>query len=107
MRWLALIVSFVTVSFSPPSWADAKFNLGKQKAKVCMTCHGEKGISKISTYPKLQGQHIDYQVAALKSYKKRQRNGGLANLMHAYADKLSEKDMQDIAYYYNKAGQKR
>jgi cytochrome c553 len=93
--FLIFVVSF-------PTWAESQFEEGKRKAAVCMTCHGQKGLSKISTYPNLQGQHVDYLVASLKAYKNRHRKEGLAKLMHAYADKLSERDMKDISVYYNK-----
>ena len=94
-----IVLFYVVSSFSV--FAN-QFELGKQKAAVCMTCHGKKGISKIPTYPNLQGQHVEYLVASLKAYKNRHRNEGLAKLMHAHADKLSEKDMQDIAVYFNR-----
>lgn len=35
---------------------DEQFELGKQKAKVCMTCHGVDGISTQDPYPNLRGQ---------------------------------------------------
>ncbi|PST85931.1 cytochrome C [Photobacterium sp. NCIMB 13483] len=80
---------------------ETQYLQGKEKSVVCMTCHGVDGISTIDTYPNLQGQKQAYFVAALKAYKLRQRNDGLAILMHAQADVLSEQDMLDIAYYFN------
>lgn len=101
-----LMLSFYTLLFSVTATAtpvQAQFSLGKEKAIVCMTCHGVDGISTIDTYPNLQGQKQAYFIAALKAYKLRQRNDGLAILMHAQVDTLSEKDMQDIAFYFNHA----
>ncbi|CEO38921.1 cytochrome C [Photobacterium kishitanii] len=83
------------------SVTETQFTQGKEKSVVCMTCHGVDGISTIDTYPNLQGQKQAYFVAALKAYKLRQRNDGLAILMHAQADVLSDKDMHDIAFYFN------
>ena len=100
-----LMLSFYTLLFSVTTAAEtpakAQFSLGKEKAIVCMTCHGVDGISTIETYPNLQGQKQAYFIAALKAYKLRHRNDGLAILMHAQVDALTEKDMQDIAFYFN------
>ncbi|HIF9164157.1 TPA: c-type cytochrome [Photobacterium damselae] len=82
---------------------QGQFTVGQQKAAVCMTCHGADGISTIDTYPNLKNQKIQYMVAALKAYQEKQRTGGLAILMHAQADALSEQDMLDISYYFHYA----
>ena len=93
-------LAVVAISFSV--LADEQFTVGKEKAKVCMTCHGENGISSIESYPNLRGQKMTYMMSALKSYQSRERSGGLAVLMHQQADALSEKDITDISYYYSK-----
>ncbi|WP_435532870.1 c-type cytochrome [Vibrio marisflavi] len=95
----ALLLSSSTFAES----AD-KFELGKQKAKVCMTCHGENGISTLDPYPNLRGQKYGYLVSALKDYKARDRTSGLAILMQQQAENLSDQDMEDIAYYYSNLG---
>lgn len=100
------IFSLSTLLFSiavtaTESGTETQFTQGKEKSVVCITCHGVDGISTIDTYPNLQGQKQAYFVAALKAYKLRLRNGGLAILMHTQADALSDKDMHDIAFYFN------
>ena len=47
--------------------------------------------------PKLGGQHAAYIVAALKEYKKGERDH---QTMRAIAMGLSEQDMEDLAAYY-------
>mgnify|MGYP006238796477 FL=1 len=42
-----------------------QFELGKQKAKVCMTCHGDDGISTQDPYPNLRGQKMGYLILSL------------------------------------------
>ncbi|KLV07021.1 cytochrome C553 [Photobacterium aquae] len=91
-------------AISPFATADDQFEIGKEKAKVCMTCHGENGISSIESYPNLRGQKMTYLITSLKSYQSRERSGGLAVLMHQQADALSEQDMEDISYYYSTLG---
>ncbi|ELE7134342.1 cytochrome c [Vibrio harveyi] len=99
----------VTMCFSPITFAsdtntDAQFEVGKEKAKVCMTCHGTDGISTIDAYPNLRGQKKSYLISSLKDYKARERTSGLAVLMQQQADTLSDQDIEDIAHYYSQLG---
>ena len=81
-----------------------QFELGKQKAKVCMTCHGDDGISTQDPYPNLRGQKMGYLVSSLKDYQTRERTSGLAVLMQQQADTLSDQDIRDISYFYSNLG---
>lgn len=83
---------------------EEQFELGKQKAKVCMTCHGADGISTQDPYPNLRGQKIGYLVSSLKDYQTRERTSGLAILMQQQADTLSDQDIRDISYFYSMLG---
>ncbi|MDN3702225.1 c-type cytochrome [Vibrio artabrorum] len=98
-----LIMTLVTL----PIFAETnqeQFELGKQKAKVCMTCHGVDGISTQEPYPNLRGQKIGYLISSLKDYQTRERTSGLAVLMQQQADMLTDQDIQDISYYYSQLG---
>jgi cytochrome c553 len=81
-----------------------QFELGKQKAKVCMTCHGDDGISTQDSYPNLRGQKVGYLISSLKDYQTRERTSGLAILMQQQADTLSDQDIRDISYFYSMLG---
>ncbi|PMK07513.1 c-type cytochrome [Vibrio splendidus] len=81
-----------------------QFELGKQKAKVCMTCHGADGISTQDPYPNLRGQKVGYLISSLKDYQTRERTSGLAILMQQQADTLSDQDIRDISYFYSMLG---
>ncbi|MDA0151423.1 cytochrome c [Vibrio sp. Makdt] len=81
-----------------------QFELGKQKAKVCMTCHGVDGISTQDPYPNLRGQKMGYLISSLKDYQTRERTSGLAVLMQQQADTLSDQDIRDISYFYSMVG---
>ncbi|MEZ9437592.1 c-type cytochrome [Vibrio atlanticus] len=83
---------------------DEQFELGKQKAKVCMTCHGVDGISTQDPYPNLRGQKVGYLISSLKDYQTRERTSGLAILMQQQADTLSDQDIRDISYFYSMLG---
>ncbi|MFA0328760.1 cytochrome c [Vibrio cyclitrophicus] len=102
----ALSVLLMTL-VTHPVYAETdneKFELGKQKAKVCMTCHGEDGISTQDPYPNLRGQKVGYLISSLKDYQTRERTSGLAILMQQQADTLSDQDIRDISYFYSQLG---
>ncbi|MEZ8658329.1 c-type cytochrome [Vibrio cyclitrophicus] len=83
---------------------DEQFELGKKKAKVCMTCHGADGISTQDPYPNLRGQKVGYLISSLKDYQTRERTSGLAILMQQQVDTLSDQDIRDISYFYSQLG---
>tara|TARA_Y100000817_G_C16566038_1_gene415367 strand:- start:300 stop:611 length:312 start_codon:yes stop_codon:yes gene_type:complete len=75
-------------------------SVGKMKSETCLGCHGVAGYNNVyPTYkvPKLAGQHADYIVSALKAY---QNNDRSHPTMHANSMGLSERDMIDIAKYF-------
>ncbi|MGZ8143584.1 MAG: c-type cytochrome [Methylosarcina sp.] len=69
---------------------------GQEKAAICMGCHGQNGAGN-GQFPRLAGQHPDYLVAQLKSFKAGERKGGP---MQAMAGNLSEEDMKALAAYF-------
>lgn len=70
---------------------------GKAKSQTCAACHGEKGNTQNSMYPKLAGQHPSYLYKALKGYKSGERENAV---MSGMVSNLSEQDMRDLAAYY-------
>ena len=76
------------------------FSAGKTKSETCLGCHAIPGYNNVyPTYkvPKLAGQHADYIISALKAYQSKERKH---QTMHANAMGLTEKDMKDIAEYF-------
>ena len=73
----------------------------ENKIAQCQGCHGipdwKTAFPEVYRVPKLGGQKANYIVAALKAYKKGERDFGT---MRAIAADLSDKDMEDIAAYY-------
>ncbi|MBY7730111.1 cytochrome c [Vibrio splendidus] len=102
----ALSILLMTAVMNPvyAESSDKQFELGKQKAKVCMTCHGVDGISTQDPYPNLRGQKVGYLISSLKDYQTRERTSGLAILMQQQADTLSDQDIRDISYFYSMLG---
>jgi cytochrome c553 len=81
-----------------PVAGEALYSNGDAKRGVtaCITCHGPKGQSAVSTWPKLSAQHAAYTSKQLKNFKE----GTRANaIMMAMSVTLTEQDMQDISAY--------
>jgi cytochrome c553 len=74
---------------------------GKAISYTCLGCHGVPGYRNAYpnySVPKLEGQHPEYIVIALQSY----RAGERSHLtMHSQASTLSDQDMRDIAAYFS------
>ena len=94
----AAAMAALCTSLSVAAAGDAA--AGRVKANTCMGCHGIPNYSNAyPTYrvPKLGGQKPEYIVAALKAYKRGERD--FATMRAIVAD-LTDKDMEDIAAYY-------
>ena len=68
---------------------------GKDKAAMCMGCHGNK-LQGNGQFPKLAGQHPKYLVKQLNDFKKGHRKGGA---MNAITQNLSEDDIKALSEY--------
>jgi len=94
IRGLLLLLFFLIASIANAANVEA----GKQKTVVCVACHGSKGISAYSTWPNLAGQDAQYLASQLKAF----RDGGRkSEMMYPMAFDLTDKDIDDIAAYYN------
>jgi len=68
-----------------------------QAATLCVSCHGQDGVSIAPTYPSLAGQHEDYIARAIDEYRK----GGRKNpIMKGFAATLKDEDVDVIAKYF-------
>ncbi|MDO9213841.1 MAG: c-type cytochrome [Methylococcales bacterium] len=70
--------------------------VGKDKAAMCLGCHGEAGAGN-GQFPRLAGQQPDYLVKQLANFKDGSRK---ASHMQAIAATLSEDDMKALAAYF-------
>jgi len=68
-----------------------------EKAAACAACHGKNGISVNAEWPTLAGQHEDYLLHALKSYRDGSRSDPI---MGAQAALIEEADMAVLAKYF-------
>ena len=76
---------------------------GRLLAYTCMGCHGSEGYrNAYPSYrvPRLGGQHAAYMVAALTSYRDKQRKHPT---MQAHGASLGDQDIEDLAAYFQGA----
>ena len=70
---------------------------GREKAKVCRTCHGMDGVGKLPTVPNIGGESDFYLTKQLKAF----RNGDRRDeQMAIIARDLSDQDIADLAAYF-------
>lgn len=97
---MSLALVAVLLAFGSVARADADPARGKTLAYTCLGCHGiphYKNTYPTYSVPKLQGQHPEYLVAALRAYKTGERSHAT---MHSHAVTMSDQDMLDIATYF-------
>lgn len=92
----------VAAAVAAPAVAQDKPKPVEENLKVCTACHGADGNTPLQPdFPKLGGQHYDYLLHSLKSYKSGMRKN---QTMMPLAKALSTQEMEALARYY--AGQK-
>jgi cytochrome c553 len=67
------------------------------KAQACAACHGQNGVSVNALWPTLAGQHEDYLLRALSSYRDGSRTDPV---MSAQAALIAEEDVALLAKYF-------
>ncbi|MCG6261637.1 cytochrome c [Vibrio vulnificus] len=100
MKKVAMGLALGLGLMSGSALAAGDFAAGQAKAAVCAACHGANGMATIPGYPNLKGQNEQYLVSAIKAYKNKERNGGLAVVMQAQAAMLNDADIANLAAYY-------
>jgi cytochrome c553 len=71
----------------------------ENKAKLCATCHGEKGIPQEKTTPVIWGQNEGYLYLQLRDFKIGTRKQAL---MSPIAATIEKEDMLALAAYFSK-----
>jgi cytochrome c553 len=66
---------------------------------ACSGCHSPDGAGVPAQYPRLAGQHGDYTVAQLQSFRSGDRDNDPNAMMRMIASRLSDKDMAAVAQY--------
>ena len=97
---MAALATLSLISMAPAALAqDAQ--AGEKKAAMCIGCHGIAGYQasfpEVHKVPMIAGQGAKYIVAALTEYQKGARKHPT---MKAITASLTEKDMADLAAFY-------
>jgi cytochrome c553 len=71
----------------------------EEKAKVCVACHGEKGIPQLKTTPVVWGQNAGYLFLQLRDFQSGTRKNAL---MSPIAATLAREDLLPLAEYFSK-----
>ncbi|WP_126452163.1 c-type cytochrome [Sulfuriflexus mobilis] len=79
------------------AWAAGDPVIGKQKAALCIGCHGVDGNSSNPDWPNLAGQHAEYLAKQINDYKSQARKDPTMNAMVA---SLSADDTANIAAFF-------
>ncbi len=66
---------------------------------ACSGCHSPNGAGVPAQYPRLAGQHGDYTVSQLQSFRSGDRDNDPNAVMRMIAGRLSDKDMAAVAQY--------
>jgi cytochrome c553 len=98
MKARLLLAAVLVVASGTTLAASGDASVGKKKSAPCAVCHGAEGVSASPEFPNLAGQYADYIEAAIKHYQ----NGKRKNpIMQAQVEKLSQKDVLDLAAYFS------
>jgi len=99
VRTVVAAATLATAAVAAQAQGDVE--AGKQKAEMCIGCHGIPGYQnsfpEIHKVPKISGQSAQYIVASLNAYKKGDRKHPS---MRGIAGSLSEQDMADLGAFY-------
>ena len=84
-----------TVSVKLASAGDIKE--GREKASLCVRCHGHDGIAKNPLLPNLAGQNDKYFIKQMHDFKEKRRR---STPMREITNTLSAEDIENLAAYY-------
>lgn len=88
-------LTFVTVT---DAIGAGNATAGREKAKVCRTCHGVDGVAKIPNAATIAGENEIYLVKQLKAFRAGERKDPQMSII---AEKLSDEDIADLAAWFS------
>lgn len=93
--WAGVLRAGVLLASAPAFAADIE--AGRAKAKVCVACHGQGGNATLPGLPSLAQQPAMHTFLQLVQFRAKRRADAQ---MSPFAEKLTDRDMQDIAAYF-------
>jgi len=97
-----LIIASAILAACAAQWAGAQESDARKLAtQVCSSCHGPRGESVSSAFPRLATQKADYVDAQLKAFRDRTRADPMAQAyMWGMASQLDDATIKSLAAYY-------
>jgi cytochrome c553 len=74
---------------------------GRTLVAICSACHGDGGAGTMRDGPAIAGQHRDYLVATLQSYKNGTRANDVYSRMRVIAASLTDDEIDALAEYFS------
>ena len=101
MKSLVLVLTAASLIASLPALSAGDPVVGKQKAALCVACHGNDSYGGIFYTLQLGGRNADKLVVKTNKY----RSGKILHpMMNLMAIPMNDKDVEDIAAYYQSLG---
>jgi cytochrome c553 len=97
MRLLSLLAALCGTALSAVPAQAADLAAGKEKAEMCVACHGENGISQTENIPSLAGQpdqFIQWQLVFFRSGTRKNEQ------MQPIVEQLSNDDIRNLGAYF-------
>ena len=100
---VGLLLALLACSDQAPSPATAlsqeeqRVQMGGQTARMCVGCHGPKGISRVASYPSIAGRPQAYLAEQLRAF----RDGTRENpMMSSVAKSMDDEDILALSHYF-------
>ncbi|MBE8718044.1 c-type cytochrome [Cellvibrio polysaccharolyticus] len=71
---------------------------GRQQSRLCLGCHGPRGVSNVKSYPSLAGKPQEHLARELMAFREGTRENPL---MSSVVKSLSDRDIQALSLYYS------
>src|SRR6184192_3089370 len=92
------LAGIIAIAFACSTLAHAAdIAAGKEKAELCVGCHGENGISQMENMPSLAGQpdqFIQWQLAYFRAGARKNEQ------MQPVVDQLNNDDIRNLGAYF-------
>lgn len=95
---LAILGAAATMIAVPHLVEAADATAGRDKAKICRTCHGLDGVARLPNAATIAGESELYLVKQLKAFRAGERKDPQMSII---AQKLSDEDIADLAAWYS------
>src|SRR5712672_4292982 len=97
VRRFVSLVACVTLAFSGLSAHAADIAAGKEKAELCVGCHGENGISQMENMPSLASQpdqFIQWQLVYFRAGSRKNEQ------MQPIVEGINNEDIRNLGAYF-------